>query len=49
MSAALNLSPGNVDLALQIVNFDDAVAPAVKYVFGSSLICKGNEFNTFFS
>ncbi|KAI9355084.1 condensin subunit [Zopfochytrium polystomum] len=40
---ALSLSPGKVDVALDIVRYDEAVSPAMKYVFGTNLICQDAE------
>ena len=33
----------NVDVALSLVGFDDEIHNAMKYVFGSTLICKDAE------
>ncbi|KAL9598063.1 MAG: hypothetical protein Q9219_004757 [cf. Caloplaca sp. 3 TL-2023] len=37
--AAQNLAPGKVDLALSLIGYDDEVAAAMEYVFGSTLVC----------
>ena len=39
VGAAQKLAPGKVDLALSLVGYEDEVAAAMEYVFGSTLIC----------
>ncbi len=40
MSKAKSLvGSGNVNLALELISYDEEVAPAMKYVFGSVLVC----------
>ena len=41
--AAQKLAPGKVDLALSLVGYDEEVAAAMEYVFGSTLICDDTE------
>lgn len=40
IGAAKNLAPGKVDLALSLIGYDDEVAAAMQYVFGTTLICQ---------
>lgn len=40
IGAAKNIAPGKVDLALSLIGYDDEVAAAMQYVFGSTLICQ---------
>lgn len=40
ISAAKNIAPGKVDLALSLIGYDNEVAAAMQYVFGSTLICQ---------
>ncbi|EEH04059.1 condensin subunit [Histoplasma capsulatum G186AR] len=40
IAAAKNLAPGKVDLALSLIGFDDEVASAMQYVFGTTLVCQ---------
>ncbi|KAL1953746.1 hypothetical protein VTO42DRAFT_2310 [Malbranchea cinnamomea] len=40
IAAAKNLAPGKVDLALSLIGYDDEVAAAMQYVFGSTLVCQ---------
>jgi structural maintenance of chromosome 2 len=42
ISTAKKLAPGAVDLALTLIGSDADLAKAMAYVFGSTLICKGN-------
>jgi structural maintenance of chromosome 2 len=44
ISTAKKLAPGAVDLALSLIGSDADLAKAMAYVFGSTLICKG-DFN----
>ena len=37
---AKNLAPGKVELALELIGYEDDVLPAMKFVFGSTFICK---------
>ncbi|KAG0153939.1 hypothetical protein PDIDSM_1318 [Penicillium digitatum] len=39
IGAAQNLAPGQVDLALSLVGYDEEVLAAMNYVFGNTLIC----------
>jgi structural maintenance of chromosome 2 len=39
ISAAKKIAPGKVDLALSLVGFEDDVAKAMEYVFGSTFVC----------
>ena len=41
VSAAQKLALGKVDLALSLVGYDQEVAKAMEYVFGSTLVCDG--------
>ena len=43
ISAAQNLAPGKVDLALSLVGYDKEVLAAMEYVFGSTLVCEDAE------
>ncbi|SCU85032.1 LAFA_0D13498g1_1 [Lachancea sp. 'fantastica'] len=43
VSIAKELAPGNVDLALNLIGYQDEVASAMKFIFGTSLICKDAE------
>lgn len=43
IGAAQKLAPGKVDLALSLIGYDDEVAAAMEYVFGSTLICEDAE------
>ncbi|BFZ53798.1 Structural maintenance of chromosomes protein 2 [Savitreella phatthalungensis] len=43
IGAAQKLAPGKVDLALSLVGYDDEVAKAMEYVFGSTLVCADAE------
>ncbi|KAK9480185.1 RecF/RecN/SMC [Lipomyces japonicus] len=43
LGAAKNIAPGKVDLALSLVGYDEEVARAMEYVFGSTLICADSE------
>ena len=43
IGAAQKLAPGKVDLALSLVGYDDEVAAAMEYVFGSTLVCEDAE------
>ncbi|EAS29234.2 nuclear condensin complex subunit Smc2 [Coccidioides immitis RS] len=40
IGAAKEIAPGKVDLALSLIGYDDEVAAAMQYVFGSTLICQ---------
>ena len=40
VGAAQKIAPGKADLALSLIGYDDEVAVAMKYVFGSTLICE---------
>ena len=43
IGAAQKLAPGKVDLALSLIGYDEEVAKAMEYVFGSTLVCDGPE------
>lgn len=43
IGGAQKLAPGKVDLALSLVGYDDEVAAAMEYVFGSTLVCEDAE------
>ena len=43
IGAAQKLAPGKVDLALTLIGYDDEVAKAMEFVFGSTLICADAE------
>jgi structural maintenance of chromosome 2 len=43
VGAAQKIAPGKVDLALSLVGYDDEVAPAMEFVFGSTLVCEDAE------
>ncbi|KAJ3117966.1 Structural maintenance of chromosomes protein 2 [Phlyctochytrium bullatum] len=42
LQIAYDLAPGKAELALNVLNFDPAITPAVQYVFGNTLICQDN-------
>jgi len=39
VATAQRIAPGKVDLALSLVGYDDEIAKAIEYVFGSTFIC----------
>ena len=41
--AAQKLAPGKVDLSLSLIGYEDEVAAAMEYVFGSTLVCEDAE------
>jgi structural maintenance of chromosome 2 len=43
VGAAQKIAPGKVDLALSLVGYDDEVAAAMEFVFGSTLVCEDAE------
>ncbi|PNS18708.1 hypothetical protein CAC42_5247 [Sphaceloma murrayae] len=43
IGAAKKLAPGKVDLALNLVGYEDEVNAAMEYVFGSTLVCEDAE------
>ena len=43
LGAAHRLAPGKVDLALSLIGYDEEVAAAMEYVFGTTLICQDAE------
>lgn len=43
ISAAQEIAPGKVDLALSLIGYDDEVSAAMDYVFGSTLVCEDAE------
>ncbi|KAJ3044691.1 Structural maintenance of chromosomes protein 2 [Rhizophlyctis rosea] len=40
ITTAKRLAPGSCDLALNMIGYDDEIAAAMNYVFGSTIICK---------
>lgn len=40
IGAAQNIAPGKVDLALELIGYDEEVTAAMNYVFGNTLVCK---------
>lgn len=43
MSAAKKLAPGKVNLALDLIGYEDDVSAAMSYVFGDMLLCQDKE------
>lgn len=43
IGAAQRLAPGKVDLALNLIGYEDEVNSAMEYVFGSTLVCEDAE------
>ena len=43
LGAAMKLAPNKVDLALNLIGYDDEVNAAMEYVFGTTLICEDAE------
>lgn len=43
VAAAQKIAPGKVNLALDLVGYDDEVSTAMAYVFGDVLVCKDKE------
>lgn len=43
IGAAQKLAPGKVDLSLSLIGYEDEVASAMEYVFGSTLVCDDAE------
>lgn len=43
IGAARRLAPGKVDLSLSLIGYEDEVASAMEYVFGSTLVCDDAE------
>ncbi|EDO15409.1 hypothetical protein Kpol_1063p20 [Vanderwaltozyma polyspora DSM 70294] len=43
LNIAKEISPGNVELALNLIGYEEDVAKAMEFIFGSSLICKDAE------
>jgi structural maintenance of chromosome 2 len=43
VGAAQKIAPGKVDLALSLVGYDDEVAAAMEFVFGTTLVCEDAE------
>ena len=43
IGAAQKLAPGKVDLSLSLIGYEDEVAAAMEYVFGSTLVCDDAE------
>ncbi|KAL8895345.1 MAG: hypothetical protein Q9207_008208, partial [Kuettlingeria erythrocarpa] len=43
IGAAQRLAPGKVDLALSLIGYNDEIAVAMEYVFGSTLVCQDAE------
>jgi structural maintenance of chromosome 2 len=40
IGAAKKLAPGKVDLALSLIGYDDEIAKAMEFIFGSTLVCE---------
>ncbi|KAF1809298.1 RecF/RecN/SMC protein [Eremomyces bilateralis CBS 781.70] len=40
INAAQRIAPGKVNLALELIGYDDEVCAAMEYVFGSTLVCE---------
>lgn len=40
IGAAQNIAPGKVDLALELIGYDEEVTAAMNYVFGNTLVCQ---------
>lgn len=40
---AKQIAPGKVELALNLIGYDDEVSKAMEFIFGSTLICKDSE------
>ncbi|KAF2455065.1 condensin subunit [Lineolata rhizophorae] len=43
VGAAQKIAPGKVDLALNLIGYDEEISAAMEYVFGSTLICEDAE------
>lgn len=43
LNLAQQLAPGQVDLALHLVGYEQEISKAMEYIFGNSLICKDSE------
>lgn len=43
VNAAKSLAPQKVELALELIGYEDEVEKAMKYVFGNTLVCKDSE------
>lgn len=43
LAVARNLAPGKVELALNLVGYEEEISKAMEFIFGSSLICKDAE------
>ncbi|SCU97709.1 LADA_0H07800g1_1 [Lachancea dasiensis] len=43
VQVAKGLAPGNVELALNLIGYEEDVSKAMEFIFGSSLICKDAE------
>ena len=43
IGAAQKIAPGKVDLALNLIGYEDEVNAAMEYVFGSTLVCEDAE------
>ena len=43
LSAAKQIAPGKVELALNLITYDKSVSSAMQFIFGTSLICKDAE------
>ncbi|SCV01128.1 LANO_0F10264g1_1 [Lachancea nothofagi CBS 11611] len=43
LSVAKELAPGNVELALNLIGYQEEVSRAMEFIFGTSLICKDAE------
>lgn len=40
IGAAQNIAPGKVDLALELIGYDEEITAAMNYVFGNTLVCQ---------
>lgn len=43
LKLAKSVAPGNVELALNLIGYEDEVSRAMEFIFGTSLICKDAE------
>ncbi|CAD1781801.1 similar to Saccharomyces cerevisiae YFR031C SMC2 Subunit of the condensin complex [Maudiozyma barnettii] len=43
LKTAKSIAPGSVDLALNLIGYEEEVSKAMKFIFGGSLICKDAE------
>ena len=49
IATAKKVAPGKANIALSLIGYDEEVAVAMQYVFGSTLICSGIFFNLYIS